>query len=126
MSDEILLECTLNVIRRHEISYFIICLIIIVFLNFPIFQTPSLFQFVSFLFAGFGPTAKHVSHVTCVHCGQSLFVTPDLKLIADHCRKCRGYARVDAFKQKFVCFACPYPTYHASHLKRHMRTRHLK
>lgn len=123
MSDEILLECTLNLIRRHEISYFIICLIIIVFLKFPVFQTPSLFQFVSFLFAGFGPTAKHV---TCVHCGQSLFVTPDLKLIADHCRECRGYARVDAFKQKFVCFACPYPTYHASHLKRHVRTRHLK
>lgn len=58
------------------------------------------------------------SEHACIHC--LVFVSSNVTDILNHCKSCQFMPRLDAFRCKFVCFACSFNTYNSSTMRTHI------
>lgn len=58
------------------------------------------------------------SDQVCSHC--KVFQSSNINDWIEHCKSCKFMPRPDAFRHKYVCFACTYYSYNIGNIKRHL------
>ncbi|KAL1451562.1 hypothetical protein WDU94_005923 [Cyamophila willieti] len=59
-----------------------------------------------------------VADQLCSHCKS--FSSSSINDWIEHCKSCTLMPRPDAFRYKYVCYACTYFTYNIGNIKRHL------